>query len=203
MRFHGELDVEPGNEYLVAIDRERAYHAARKSKPEYNQREAQLAREFGKRRAAHDRESQRHGYDYQHTPPLFDEERDGERAVRKPRRSKEQMERDKAAQSEEGQRLKALFDGGDTSFTTLGVIDVNVQPKGGKGKGRKRKQAEGKTTERTGGKENSSAPVLPVVSKKRGTHTMEAASSRMPTQLQASAKGDDGQPPVARAITFR
>jgi hypothetical protein len=118
------------------------------------------------------------------------------------------MERDKAAQAEEGQRLKALFDGGDTTFTTLGVIDVNIQPKGGKGKGkgkgRKRKPAEEKTAERTGGKENSSSPVLAVVSKKRRARAAEAASTQaQQPQASDSAKPDDSQPLVARAITFR
>jgi hypothetical protein len=200
------LDIEAGNAYLVAMDRERAYHARRKSDPLYNRRADQLAREFGKRRAAYDRESERRGHEYEHTPPLFRGGGDGdddERQGRQPRRSKEQMERDRAAEAEEGQRLKALFDGGDTTFTTLGVIDVNVQPKGGKGKGRKRKPAEEKTTETTGGKENSSSPVLAVVSKKRGTRAMEAASTATQSQASGSAKPDDSQPLVARTIMFR
>jgi hypothetical protein len=116
------------------------------------------------------------------------------------------MERDKAAQAQEGQRLKALFDGGDTTFTTLGVIDVNVQPKGGKRKGRKRKPAEEKTTEMTGGKENSSSAVLHVVSKKRGAHATQATSThtqQVQLLLQASVESDNGQAPVARAIMFR
>jgi hypothetical protein len=198
------LEIEAGNAYVVAMDRERAYHARRKSDPVYNRRADQLAREFGKRRAAYDRESELRGHEYEHTPPLFGVaggDDDGERQRRKPPRSKQQIAREKAEQAEEGRRLKTLFDGGDTTFTTLGVIDVNVQPKGGKRKGRKRKPAEEKTTARTGGQENSSSPVLPVGSKKRGTRATETTSTH--TQLQASTESDDGQPPVARAVMFR
>ena len=92
------LRIQPGNRYLVAMDAERVYHSARKSKPAYNRREDQLAREFGKRRAAHDRTSQCRGHDYQHSPPLYnaDAGEEGGTTRRKPRRSKEQIEQEKA-----------------------------------------------------------------------------------------------------------
>ena len=105
-------------------------------------REDQLAREFGKRRAAHDRTSQCRGHDYQHSPPLYSGGADEESGTtrRKSRRSKEQIEREEAEKKAEQERLKALFDGGDVTFTTLGVIDVNL---GVTGKGRKKKRKEG------------------------------------------------------------
>ena len=45
---------------------------------------------------------------------------------RKARRSKEQMEQDKANEEAEKRRLAVLFECGDTTFTTLRVIDVNL-----------------------------------------------------------------------------
>ena len=145
------LRIQPGNRYLVAMDAERVCHSARKSKPAYNRREDQLAREFGKRRAAHDRTSQCRGHDYQHSPPLYsrDSDEEVETTRRRPRRSKEQIEREEAETRAEKERLQVLFDSGDTTFTTLGVIDVNVMPKGGK-KGRK-KGKKGKKERRRGG----------------------------------------------------
>ena len=105
----GSLDLLPGNEYMAAMDNERAYHARRKSDPIFHRREDQLAREFGKRRAAFDRTSKGRGHDYEHTPPLYREGTLGEekKPQRKPRRSKAQIERDNA--EEEAEREAGLF----------------------------------------------------------------------------------------------
>ena len=135
------LDVEPGNQYVEAMDRERSYHSARKSVPSYNTRQDQLAREFGKRRAEHDRASQSHGHDYQHTPPLLAEE---EKTERRRRRTAEERKADEDKAEAERLRLQALYDAGDTTFTTLGVIDVNLRPKGRKAKKAKVSTAPGK-----------------------------------------------------------
>jgi hypothetical protein len=179
------LDIEAGNQYMAAMDRQRAYHSARKSAPEYNQQQKRLACEQGQRRAAHDRASNNRGHDYQHTPPLYvvDEDGDEVKQKRKARRSKEQIEKDKAEEDAEKRRLTALFDCGDTTFTTLGVIDVNLQPKGTKGrkKGKRDEEEEEEEEERgkkqrgkdekvsetgTADKENSD-PSLPSVPRKR------------------------------------
>ena len=148
------LRIEAGNQYMVAMDRQRAYHSARKSAPEYNQQQKRLACEQGQRRAAHDRASHHRGHDYQHTPPLYEEDENGEevKQKRKARRSKEQMDRDKADEDAEKQRLTALFECGDTTFTTLGVIDVNLQPKGTRGR-KKGKRDEEEEQEETGKEE--------------------------------------------------
>ena len=130
------LGIDAGNQYMAAMDRQRTYHSARKSAPEYNQRQKRLTCEQGQRRAAHDRASHSRGHDYQHTPPLYMEDENGEevKRKRKARRSKEQMDADKAEEEAVKRRLAALFECGDTTFTTLGVIDVNLQPKGTKGR---------------------------------------------------------------------
>ena len=130
------LGIDAGNQYMAAMDRQRTYHSARKSAPEYNQRQKRLACEHGQRRATHDRASHSRGHDYQHTPPLYVEDENGEevKRKRKARRSKEQMDNDKAEVEAEKRRLAMLFESGDTTFTTLGVIDVNLQPKGTRGR---------------------------------------------------------------------
>ena len=130
------LGIEAGNPYMAAMDRQRAYQSARKSAPEYNQRQKRLACEHGQRRATHERASHSRGHDYQHTPPLYVEDENGEevKRKRKARRSKEQMDADKAEEQAEKRRLAVLFERGDTTFTTLGVIDVNLQPKGTRGR---------------------------------------------------------------------
>jgi hypothetical protein len=202
------LDIEPGNKYVVAMDRERAYHATRKSNPLYNRREDQLAREFGKRRAVHDRASQCRGHEYQHTPPLFgeeEEEEEHERQGRKARRSKEQIEKDNAEQEAKRRRLQALFDGGDTTFTTLGVIDVNLQPKGKKGrKGEKEEKEEKEESPSTTGKENIDPPLLTTSRKRR----MPAKQTSMEVESSHTAAGSPvslsfPQLTVARAMVFR
>jgi len=178
------LGIEAGNQYMAAMDRQRAYHSARKSAPEYNQQQKRLACEQGQRRAAHDRASHSRGHEYQHTPPLYEDDENGEevKQKRKARRSKEQMEQDKAEEEAEKRRLTALFDCGDTTFTTLGVIDVNLQPKGmrgrKKGKGNENKEQEdeegGETrvgkdekVTREADKENIDPSRLPSVPRKR------------------------------------
>ena len=130
------LGIDAGNQYMAAMDRQRAYHSARKSAPEYNQRQKRLACEQGQRRATHDRASHSRGHDYQHTPPLYVEDGNGDevKRKRKARRSKEQMDADKAEEEAEKRRLAVLFESGDTTFTTLGVIDVSLQPKGTRGR---------------------------------------------------------------------
>jgi hypothetical protein len=214
------LDIVPGNRYMAAMDRERAYHSRRKSDPAYNRRKQQLAREFGKRRAAHDRTSQNLGHDYEHTPPLFAE---GEKKTRKPRRSKEQIEREAAEKDAEKQRLRALFDKGDTTFTTLGVIDVNLQPKGKKKKkkkkgekGKKREKGEAKVKggeqSTAAGKENSDPP-RPDPPRKRQKRDLvqPAKTARMevestPLRAEGSGTSNDRRSTtvtVARAIRFR
>jgi hypothetical protein len=69
---------------------------------------------------------------------------------KKPRRTKEQIDKDEKEQQEKEDRLRALFDGGDTTFSTLGVIDVNVLLKKN---GRTRKKREGGQTEGGGDEE--------------------------------------------------
>ena len=150
------LGIEAGNPYMAAMDRQRAYQSARKSAPEYNQRQKRLACEHGQRRATHERASHSRGHDYQHTPPLYVEDENGEevKRKRKARRSKEQMDADKAEEQAEKRRLAVLFERGDTTFTTLGVIDVNLQPKGTKGrkKGKCDDELEGEEAGKEAGK---------------------------------------------------
>ena len=151
------LGIEAGNQYMAAMDRQRAYHSARKSAAEYNQRQKRLACEHGQRRATHDRISHSLGHDYQHTPPLYEVDENGDevKQKRKARRSKEQIDNDKAEEDAEKRRLAALFDCGDTTFTTLGVIDVNLQPKGRKGRSKgKREEEEKEEEEERGRKED-------------------------------------------------
>jgi len=205
------LDIEPGNQYMAAMDHERAYHSARKSMPAYNRREDQLARDFGKRRAAHDRTSQGRGREYQHTLPLYEEDEYGEEVTkrRKPRRSKEQIEKEKAEQEAEERRLRALFDDGDTTFTTLGVIDVNLQPKK---QGRKKKEEKGEEREEEGkekekvwraaGKENIQAPPSAAL-RKRGRDEEQVATTSTVTAAVNSALVSLSRSTVTRAIVFR
>jgi hypothetical protein len=134
------LDIVHGNQFVEAMDRIRARHSARKSKPEYNRRQDQLARERGLRRAQHDAASQRQGHDYQHTPPLFSqEEKNGKRR----RRTSEEVKAGKEKEEAEKRRLQGLFDAGDTTFTTLGTVNVNVCPKERKAKKAKKTGADG------------------------------------------------------------
>jgi hypothetical protein len=151
------LGIEAGNQYMAAMDSHRAYHSARKSAPEYNQRQKRLACEQGQRRATHDWASHSRGHDYQHTPPLYVDDENGEevKRKRKARRSKEQMDADKAEEEAEKRRLAVLFECGDTTFITLGVIDVNLQPKGTKGrkKGKNDDELEGEEAGKEAGKE--------------------------------------------------
>jgi hypothetical protein len=208
----GHWTIVPGNQYMVVMDRERGYHARRKSDPIYNRRKEQLAREFGKRRAAHDRASSRRGHEYENTPPLYREDEHGEE-VRRPRRSKQQIEREKAEAEAEKQRLKALFDEGDATFTTLGVIDVNVRPKGKRGRkkknkkkkgeeegeegeeGEERKEKEGKVTRRAG-KENIEHPPTPAPRKrrKRAQPTAAVASMEVEISQQQTETSQDARP---------
>jgi hypothetical protein len=179
------LDIDGGNQYVEAMDRERTYHSARKSLPGYNRRQDQLAREFGKRRAEHDRASQSHGHEYQHTPPLFGEE---EKTERRRRRTAEERKSEEDKAEAERTRLQGLYDAGDTTFTTLGVIDVNLRPKG-----RKAKKAKASTTT---GKEN--------VDPASATHdaTSSAAGAVLVAIPRASA-APLAAPSAARAIAFR
>ena len=197
------LGIHPGNRYQVAMDVERVYHSARKSKPAYNRREDQLAREFGKRRAAHDRTSQCRGHDYHHSPPLYngnagEEPQGGTTTRRKPRRSKEQIEQEKTEKKAESQRLRALFDGGDVTFTTLGVIDVNLVVIG---KGRKKKREKGE--EPAAGKENGDQSA-PAPSQKRRSHDEQTTPTVIVTvaeeKTSTAARPDSS---AARAILFR
>ena len=195
------LRIQPGNRYLVAMDAERVYHSARKSKPAYNRREDQLAREFGKRRAAHDRTSQCRGHDYQHSPPLYnaDAGEEGGTTRRKPRRSKEQIEQEKADKKAESQRLKALFDGGDVTFTTLGVIDVNLVVKG---KGRKKKREKGEETV-AAGKENGNQSSPAPSSKRRSPDDQATPAVIVTVNEEKTATAAQPNSSVARAIMFR
>jgi hypothetical protein len=164
--------------------------------PAYNRRQDQLARDFGKRRAAHDRTSQCRGHEYQQPLPLYEEDEYGEEEVtkrRKPRRSKEQIEKEKTEQEAEERRLRALFDDGDTTFTTLGVIDVNLQPKK---QGRKKKEEKGEEREEEGkekekvwraaGKENIQAPPSAAL-RKRGRDEEQLATTSTVTAAVNSA----------------
>ena len=199
----------PGNPYIAAMDSQRTYHSTRKSRPEYNRREDQLAREFGKRRATHDRTSKGRGHDYQHSPPLYNAEHDGEAALpqqKKPRRTKEQIDKDEKEQQEKEDRLRALFDGGDTTFSTLGVIDVNVllKKKGRTGKKREGGQTEGGGDEETGevgrrqgsrrrsvGKENSTPSHPPALRKRASAprHQQPTSVVAMDVEMALTAAG--------------
>ena len=150
------LEIEPGNRCMVAMDRQRAYHSARKSAPEYNQQQKWLACGHSQRRATHDKASHSRGHDYQHTPPLYAEDESGDevKRKRKARRSKEQMDADKAEEEAEKRRLTVLFERGDTTFTTLGVIDVNLQPKGTRGRKKGKANEEKEEEEERGRKED-------------------------------------------------
>ena len=205
------LGVLPGNRYLVAVDDDRVYHSARKSQVAYNRRKDQLAREFGKRRAAHDRASQCRGHDYQHSPPLYTGDDDGEkvRQERKRRRSKEQIEREKAEKEAEDSRRRALFDGGDVTFTTLGVttlgvIDVNLPVKK---KGRKKKREKGE--ENAGGEnagEENSASSPPPTPRKRRTGQQPSVVKGVEVTTATVTVGSSPQLSTAtavRAIVFR
>ena len=209
------LDIVPGNQYMVAMDCERGYHARRKSDPIYNRRKDHLARELGKRRAVHDRTSSSRGHEYESTPPLYRDDEYGEEIQpqpRKPRRSKQQIEKEEAEAKAEKERLKALFDGGDTTFTTLGVIDVNLRPKGKKGKknrkkNRKKKGKKGEEKEeedeedeeneedkvpRAAGKENIDRPQLHAPTKRRrGEQPSSAMMEMQASQLRADTSGND------------
>jgi hypothetical protein len=193
--------VLPGNRYLAAMDAERAYHSARKSQVAYNRRKDQLAREFGKRRAAHDRASQYRGHDYQHSPPLYTGDDDGEvvQQKRKPRRSKAQIAKEKAEQEAEDSRRRALFDGGDVTFTTLGVIDVNLPVKK---KGRKKKKrAEGEENEPQGEESSKSSPTPS--QRKRRTAQKPVGDSMMAVEKAPGPTAAQPNSSVARAIMFR
>jgi hypothetical protein len=192
------LDIEPGNKYVVAMDRERAYHAVRKSNPLYNSREDQLAREFGKRRAVHDRASANRGHEYQHTPPLYEGDEYGEEVTqrRKTRRSREQIEKEKAEQEAEEQRLKAMFDEGDTTFTTLGVIDVNLPKKKTKNKQENEtKKAKKVKLSASTDKENADPS--------SSTRDVRSSSAAAVFAASPNASASFAQQPVARAIMFR
>jgi len=181
------LDIEPGNKFMAAMDHERAYHANRKSNPVYNKREEQLAREFGKRRAAHDRASERRGHDYQHTPPLFGEE---EKKERRRRRTPAEMKAEEVQLEAERNRLQGLFDAGDTTFTTLGVIDVNLGAKQRKAKKAKKARITAST-----GKEN--------VDPASATRDVRSSAAAAVLVAMPTAPALFAQPPVARAIAFR
>jgi len=209
------LDIVPGNQHVAAMDRERGYHARRKSDPIYNRRKDHLAREFGKRRAAHDRTSSSRGHEYEHTPPLYRVDEYGEemRQPRKPRRSKQQIEQEEVEAKAEKERLKALFDNGDTTFTTLGVIDVNLRPKGrkkGRNKGKKKGkkgEEEGESEEeedegeeekvtRAAGKENIDPPHTSATRKRRRGKEPTAVMVEMETPRRADESANGQHPTV-------
>jgi len=90
----------------------------------------------------------------------------------------------------ERNRLQGLFDAGDTTFTTLGVIDVNLGAKQRKAKKAKKARITAST-----GKEN-----VDPASAMRDVRSSAAVAVlvAMPTAPALFA-----QPPVARAIAFR
>jgi hypothetical protein len=178
------IDVEPGNQFVQAMDRDRAYHANRKRNPDYNLRQVQLSREWGKRRAAHDRVSQSRGHDYQHSPPLVIEE---EKKEKRRRRTSQEVKEDEAKAQAEKERLRRLFDAGDTTFTTLGVIDVNMRVQE-----RKAKKAKHSSS---AGKENSEHP--PATRDPRPSCTIPVPASATHAAMSVT------QLPVSRAILFR
>jgi len=134
-----------------------------------------LAREWGQRRAAHDKMSHSRGHDYQHTPPLVVE---GEQKEKRRRRTSKEVKEDEAKAQAEKERLQRLFDAGDTTFTTLGVIDVNM---GEKKKGRKKRK-----TSQSAGKENIDPPSA-AVSRKRGR-------PKIPRQTPSAVDGGEHRP---------
>jgi hypothetical protein len=150
--------------------------------------------------------SEYRGHDYEHTPPLFGEEGKKER---RRRRTPEEMKEEEDKQEAERGRLQALFDGGDTTFTTLGVIDVNLQPKkkGRKKKGEKgeEREEEGKEKEkvwREADKENIQAPPSSA-SRKRGRDEEQVATTSTVTAGVSSALVSLSRSTVTRAIVFR
>jgi hypothetical protein len=183
------LDVEPGNQYVEAMDRDRSYHSARKSVPSYNTRQDQLAREFGKRRAEHDRASQSQGHEYQHTPPLFGDEEKKEKKEKRRRRTPKEKKADDDKAEAERTRLRGLYDAGDTTFTTLGVVDI-LKPKGKKG--RKAKKAKGS---RATGKEN--------IDPRSEAHDATSAAAAAVLAAMQHASAPLTAPSAARAIAFR
>ena len=213
--------LRPGNQYVAAMDSERRWHSTRKSQSQYNRRQDQLSREFGKRRAVHDRASQGRGHDYQHSPPLYNGDDDGEvssQPQKKSRRSKEQIQKEAEEKKVEEDRLRALFDSGDSTFTTLGVIDVNVLTKR-KGRKTKRKEGEGEKEGRErdelggegkeqgegmeeAGEENSQPPVA---RKKRALPVSEQRTPVVATVWKNVAAGSAQtvMATAARAINFR
>jgi hypothetical protein len=178
------LDIVPGNEYVEAMDRDRVYHSARKSQPEYNKRQDQLVRDWGKRRAEHARASQSLGHDYQHTPPLFGE---AEKKERRKRRTTEEVKADKEKEETEKRRLQGLFDAGDNTFTSLGIVNVNVCPK-------ERKAKKAKKT-RAAGRENGD----PQLAVQEATSSAAAPSAAMRVAVVSAPQAVT----VARAVTFR
>ena len=136
-------------------------------------------------------------------PPLYtgDVSEEGGTTRRKPRRSKEQIEQEKADQKAEKERLKALFDGGDVTFTTLGVIDINL---GMKGKGRKKKREKEEETVAAGKENRESDQAAPAPSKKRrsrGDTRRHRQWSRWLRRTTSTAARPDSS--VVRAILFR
>jgi hypothetical protein len=124
------LGIEPGNALVAEIDRQRAWHAQRKASPAYSKRADQLARDKGKRRAAHDQASKSAGHSYEHTPPLFGE---GQQQKSR-RRTSAQVRSDKDQQLSAQRRLEVLFNEGDNTFHTLGAVDVSMGRKRGRPK---------------------------------------------------------------------
>ena len=220
-----------GNQYVAAMASERAWHSSRKSDPEYNRREDQLAREFGKRRAAHDKASNGRGHDYQHSPPLFTADGVGtavQPQKRKPRRKPEQIAKENQEQKEKEDRLRALFDAGDTTFTTLGVIDMNVSveesQRGRKKRGRKKKTGKGvgkgddkgDEVKKKGrgkakaGQENSPQPHPgPPTPKKRRSLSRQQATPAVVMDVEMTSTAtvavisQDSKATAVRAIVFR
>ena len=139
-----------------------------------------------------------------------------------------QIKKEEAETRAEKERLKALFDNGDTTFTTLGVIDVNVMPKGRK-KGRKKgktgkkgeEEGEEEKVTRAAGRENDDPSQTSEPRKRRrggepASVTVETETSRRADEsasgrhhaatlsaADSSVTMSSAYSEVARAIVFR
>jgi len=123
----------------------------------------------------------------QQTPPLFGQE---EKKERRRRRTTEEVKADKEKEEAEKRTLQGLFDAGDTTFTTLGTVNVNVCPKERKAKKAKKTGADGQ--------ENRYDE--PPVAVQEATSPAAAAVIATPV---APASAPQAASSVARAVMFR
>ena len=138
---------------------------------------------------------------------------------RNPSEPESRSDKDEKEQQEKEDRLRALFDGGDTTFSTPGVIDVNVllKKKGGTGKKREGGQTEGGGDEAKGeekrtrmekgsvGKENSTPSHPPALRERAAPprHQQPASVVAMDVEMTAADNLQLSKTTAVRAIVFR